>query len=162
MKERLHQELGFEYLNSQRCIRKVYTFYKIVRNKSPGYLCKYIVPADCAYLTGNSNNINKVFVDQNFLLILFYPRGLRKGISFVSNCVTLIRAVYLKDLYKLIKTIPNSTFTVVYIYQKKLLTRLRVILSHLREHKFRHNFQSTVNPICPCSPKISSSQKSIS
>ena len=33
----------------------------------------------------------------------------------------------------------------------KLLTRLRVEFSHLREHKFRHNFQDTLNPLCSCS-----------
>ena len=33
----------------------------------------------------------------------------------------------------------------------KLLTRLRVILSHLNEQKFRHNFQDTLNPLCSCS-----------
>ena len=30
----------------------------------------------------------------------------------------------------------------------KLLTRLWVGLSHLRKHKFRHNFQDSVDPIC--------------
>ena len=33
----------------------------------------------------------------------------------------------------------------------KLLTRLRLGLSHLRQHKFNHNFQDTINPLCPCS-----------
>ena len=33
----------------------------------------------------------------------------------------------------------------------KYLTRLRVGLSHLREHKFKHNFQDTLNPLCACS-----------
>ena len=33
----------------------------------------------------------------------------------------------------------------------KLLTRLCVGFSHLREHKFKHNFQDTLNPLCPCS-----------
>ena len=27
-------------------------------------------------------------------------------------------------------------------------------LSHLREHKFRHNFQDTLNPICSCEENI--------
>ena len=27
-------------------------------------------------------------------------------------------------------------------------------LSHLREHKFRHNFQDTLNPICSCGENI--------
>ena len=33
----------------------------------------------------------------------------------------------------------------------KALTRLRLGLSHLREHKFNHNFQGTINPLCFCS-----------
>ena len=36
----------------------------------------------------------------------------------------------------------------------KLITRLRLGLSHLREHKFRHNFQDTLNPICSCGENI--------
>ena len=31
-----------------------------------------------------------------------------------------------------------------------LLARLRLALSHLGEHKFRHNVQDTFNPICNC------------
>ena len=38
----------------------------------------------------------------------------------------------------------------------KLRTRLRVGLSHLRKHKFRHNFQDTIDPLCSCSPEIES------
>ena len=36
----------------------------------------------------------------------------------------------------------------------KLITRLRLGLSHLREHKFRHNFQDTLNSICSCGDDI--------
>ena len=38
----------------------------------------------------------------------------------------------------------------------KLLSRLRVKLSHLREHKFRHNFLDTINPLCTCSLEVES------
>ena len=34
----------------------------------------------------------------------------------------------------------------------KLLTRLRVV--YLREHKFKHSFQDTLNPICNCGEDI--------
>ena len=30
----------------------------------------------------------------------------------------------------------------------ELINRLRLGFSHLREHKFRHNFDDTVNPLC--------------
>ena len=33
----------------------------------------------------------------------------------------------------------------------KLLTRLQLGLSHLRDRKFRHCFQDTPNPLCDCS-----------
>ena len=36
----------------------------------------------------------------------------------------------------------------------KLITILRLNLSHLREHKSRHNFQDTLNPICSCGKNI--------
>ena len=32
----------------------------------------------------------------------------------------------------------------------KLLKRLRVGLSHLREHKFRLNLEDSINPFCNC------------
>ena len=31
------------------------------------------------------------------------------------------------------------------------MTRLRVNFSHLKEHKFKHNFQDLLNSLCPCS-----------
>ena len=36
----------------------------------------------------------------------------------------------------------------------KYLTRVRLGLNHLREHKFKHNFQHTLNPFCWCSLHI--------
>ena len=36
-----------------------------------------------------------------------------------------------------------------------LLTRLRLGLCHLREHKFKHSFQDTLeNPLCSCGKKV--------
>ena len=38
-----------------------------------------------------------------------------------------------------------------YINGLKLLTHLLLKFSHLNEHKFRHNFNDTINPMCLCS-----------
>ena len=65
-------------------------------------------------------------------------------------------SIFKKSFLKFIRTIPNSVFSVADIYGIKLLTRLHVGLSHLREHKFRHNFQDTINPLCSCSLEIES------
>ena len=72
-KERLYQELGFEYLRSRRWLRKLCTFYKIVRSKFPGYLYKYILPCDRAYLTRNSNNIKQISCRSEYFANSFFP-----------------------------------------------------------------------------------------
>ena len=38
----------------------------------------------------------------------------------------------------------------------KFVTRLPLELSHLREHKFKHSFQDSINPICSCSLDVES------
>ena len=38
----------------------------------------------------------------------------------------------------------------------KLFTRLRLGLGYLNEHRFNHNFQSCINPLCNCSIPIES------
>ena len=44
----------------------------------------------------------------------------------------------------------NKIFNIHDQVGMKLLTRLRLGLSHLREHKFWHNFEDTLNPLCSC------------
>ena len=71
-KERQQEEIGFEYLSSRRWLRKVCTFYRIVRNKSPGFLFKYILPGDRTYLTWNSNN-KQIFCRSEYFANSFFP-----------------------------------------------------------------------------------------
>ena len=42
----------------------------------------------------------------------------------------------------------NSIYAIHDISGLKLLTRLRFNFSNLNEHKSRHNFKNTVNPMC--------------
>ena len=55
-------------------------------------------------------------------------------------------------LLKFVRPVANSVFDNP--YDLKLLTRLRLGLSHLRYHKFRHNFQDCINPLCACGLEI--------
>ena len=56
-----------------------------------------------------------------------------------------------KALLGFIRPIPAAVYNINDPVGLKLLTRLRVNLSHLNEHKFRHNFQDSLNPLCSCS-----------
>ena len=57
-------------------------------------------------------------------------------------------------LLKFIKPSSNSLFNCHSLKGIKLITRLRLDLSHLRKHKFRHNFQDALNPIWSCGDDI--------
>ena len=59
---------------------------------------------------------------------------------------------------KIYKTSPQQYFNDPKSLGLTYLTRLRVGLSHLREHKFRHNFRDSLNPIFNCSNVIESTK----
>ena len=48
----------------------------------------------------------------------------------------------------------NDAYGIYDPFGVRLLNRLRSGSSHLREHKFRHNFVGTLNPLCSCSLEI--------
>ena len=54
------------------------------------------------------------------------------------------------------KPIPKPIYNVHNPVGLKLLTRLRLGLSHLNQHKFNHNFQDCLNPLCSCSLEVES------
>ena len=58
--------------------------------------------------------------------------------------------IFEKAILKLIRPSPNSIFNCHNPKGIKLLTRLRLGLGHLRDHKFKHSFRDSLNPICNC------------
>ena len=52
---------------------------------------------------------------------------------------------------KIGRPMQNSIYNIHDPVGIKYLTRLRLGLSHLNEHKFRHNFQDCLNPLRSCS-----------
>ena len=65
-------------------------------------------------------------------------------------------SIFKKHLLSFIRPVHNSIFNCHDKIGIKFLTRLRVGLSHLRKHKFKHSFQDSVNPLCDCSCEIES------
>ena len=63
-------------------------------------------------------------------------------------------ALFKKSILQFIRPTPNSTFNYHNLIGIKLITRLRLGLSHLRDHKFKHNFLDCLNPICCCGKDI--------
>ena len=60
------------------------------------------------------------------------------------------------SLLKIGRPLQNSIFKVLYPLGIKFLTRLRLGLSHLNEHKFKRNCQNCLNPLSSCSLEVES------
>ena len=148
--EKLYQELGLESLKSRRWFRKLCHFYKILNEKSPSYLFDLIPNLNRVRETRHSNNIPAIHTRHNYFKNSFFP----STISEWNNLDCKIRnsgslSIFKKNLLNFIRP-ANSIFNFHIPYGIKLLTRLRLGLSHLRDHKFRHYFQDTLNPLCDC------------
>ena len=81
----------------------------------------------------------------------FFPSTVIKWNKLDNNIRNLESvSAFKKQILKFIRPSPNSTFNVHSPHGIKLLTRLRVAPSHLREQKFRHNFHDSLDPFCNC------------
>ena len=52
----------------------------------------------------------------------------------------------------------NYLFSVYDAFGAKLLTSLRLKFSHPDEHKFRHGFNDTINPMCACGTEVKTTE----
>ena len=63
-------------------------------------------------------------------------------------------ALFKKSILQFIRPTPNRIFNCYSPIRIKLITRFRLVLSHLWDHKFKNNFLDCVNPICYCDKDI--------
>ena len=148
--EKLYQELGFESLKDRRWLRRLCYLYKIVNTKQPAHLYDLIPPFQRS--SRNKGCIYEPFCRTVSFKNSFLPYAIKewnKLDSEIRNAKTY--ASFRKMLLNFIRPIGNSTHKIYDPLGIKLLTRLRLGFSHLSEHKFRHNFADSLNPLCSCS-----------
>ena len=63
-------------------------------------------------------------------------------------------STFKKRILSFIRLLPNKVSNSHNPQGLKLLTRLQLGFSHLRYHKFKHNFLDTINPLCSCGSDI--------
>ena len=73
-----------------------------------------------------------------------------------SSTRNLSYPVFRNHLLKIIRAVSNLVYNIQNYIGLKLLTRLRLGLSHLNEHRFNHNFQNCINPLRTCSIEVES------
>ena len=129
-------------------------FYRIVKGLSPKYLTSYLqLHNNPIYLTrSTTKNIVKLTASRavNFNNS-FFPLCSHKWNNLNDDIKSLPPPIsFKKALLSFVKTSENSIFAIHDNNDIKLLTHVRLNLSHLNKHKFRHNFLDTSNPMCSC------------
>ena len=67
-------------------------------------------------------------------------------------------SLFRKNLLAFMRPVENGIYSIYDLPGFKPLHRLRLGFSHLHEHKFRHNFADTANPLCSYYLEIESTE----
>ena len=135
-----------ESLQCRRWYRKLCLFYKIFKENKPVYLFNLIPSKNSNYNTRNTDKITPFHIKHNFFKNSFFSYTVIEWNHLRTAGASL--SVFKKN--KFIRRSPNNVFNCHNCKGIKYLTRLRLGLSHLREHKFKHSFQDTLNSFCSC------------
>ena len=154
-REKLYQQLGLESLQQRRWYRKLCLFFKIYKNQWPKYLFDIIPQSNCPYRTRNVQNIPHINVKHQFFKNTYFPSTTIEWSKLDSNIRNSeILNIFISKILKFIRPTTNSIFGCHNPIGVRLLTRVRLGLIHLREHKFKHGFQDTLNPLCSCGKEV--------
>ena len=147
-REKLYQELGFESLQQRWWYRKLCLFYKIIKSQSPKYLFELIPTVRQAYMTRCKKSVP---FNHDYFKNSFFPLTIIEWINLDSNIRNFENlALFKKHILAFIRLSANSAFHFLNPNSLKLIIRLRLGLTHLCFHKFKHSFQDKLNPICNC------------
>ena len=95
--------------------------------------------------------------NHNFFKNSFFPSTIIEWNNFNPNLINSNTYGTLKNIIlKFIRPSSNSVLQCHNLQGIKFLTRLCLVLSHLREHKFKHSFQDSLSPLCKCGAEVES------
>ena len=124
--------------------------YKIISTKLPPYLYELIPLLQKSYrYLGRFQTLHcrtTLFQNSFWQFTISESNKLDTDIKNIDSL-----AMFHEKLLTFMRPLENYTYGIYDPLGVRLLNRLRLGFSHLREHKFRHNFTNTLNPLCSCS-----------
>ena len=152
---KLYYKLDLESLKFRRWFRKLCLFLKIMKHGLPEYLFKLISQSNHQCNTRTNEDIKIFYSRTDVFKYSYFPATI---VEWNKLDVTLRKSEFLPYFRNALLKIGRPTAKSIYNIHNpigfKLLTRLRLDLSYLNEHKFTHNFQDCINPLCTCSLEI--------
>ena len=109
------------------------------------------------YTIRNLHNYSIFKSKHNFFKNSFFPSIISEWNKLDLAFVILKVSLHLrKNMLQFIRPAANSVYNCHNLKGIKLITRLCLGLSYLREYKFKHNFQESLNLLCNCGHGIES------
>ena len=143
LKKELYQELGFEFVQHKRWVRIWFSKINLLVIFTSYYLLKPPLIIEDRLTTYLFLILDTVFFENSFS-----PSAVIEWNNLdlsIRNSKSL--SIFKKCILNFIRPSPSSTHNCFNTKGIKYLTRLRLGLSHLREHKFKHGFLDSLNPI---------------
>ena len=135
-------ELGLDSLKS-RWFRRLCCMFKIMKNQATEYLHN-LIPTHKQSFNSRNIYIPSYNFKSSFSLVSL-EEWFHLDLS-IRNSETI--NVFKQKLLPFILLLENSIFNIFDPEGLKLLTPLCLSFNHLNEHRFRHNFQDCLNPLC--------------
>ena len=113
------------------------------------FSCEYCVTFQntCFVKTRGSLSLE----EPKLLIRLFIHTLIKQWCTLSEEIRTIVSVNKFKEtIISFLRPKENCVFAIHDTKGLKLLTRLRLNFSHLNEHKFRHGFKDTVDPVCKC------------
>ena len=151
---KLYNELGIESMKLRQWFRRLCCFFKIKSSGLPHYL-NDLIPKPSLRYTTRFSPLPNFKVRTELFRNSFFPYTVNEW----NNLDNIIKSsdsflMFRKRMLNLIRPKCNETYGIHNPTGLKLLTRLRLGLSHLNDHKFNHNFRDCINPLCSCSLSV--------
>ena len=108
------------------------------------------------YKTRNSEDITTFQSRTEIFKFSFFPWSVVEWNKLDLKIRNSSYLVFRNYLLKRIRKLAAPVYNIHNPLGLKLLTRPRFGLSHLNEHRFNHNFESCLNPLCTCSLEVES------
>ena len=129
----------------------ILSFYQKLES-NPGYLTELIATRNEAYQPRYIANIPFFSFKHNFFKKTFFPSTILEWNKLDASLQNSASYNVIKNCILKFRPSPNNIFQCHNPKGMKLVTRLRLGLSHLREDKFKHSFQDTHRTILLESP----------
>ena len=146
-------------LSFRRWFRRLCTFYKIKTQRAPENLYKLIPLKNNIYDTSSTHSFGTYFCRTNAFKHSFFPYTIREWNKLdlqLRNEKSFKK--FRNILLKLGRPAPDLIYGIHHPLGLKLLTGLRLGLSHLNEHRFKHNFKNSINTLCTCFLEVESTK----